>query len=77
MQAVVRALRAQGWGGSIVNSGTVLVHDAVAGFPATVGSPCRTGSEPGSADRGGQAVRRSGGAVVRPGTGPPRTGPGR
>ncbi|MBT2452824.1 SDR family oxidoreductase [Streptomyces sp. ISL-43] len=34
-QAVVRALRAQGGGGSIVNIGTVLVDHALAGFPAT------------------------------------------
>ncbi|MFD9408778.1 SDR family NAD(P)-dependent oxidoreductase [Streptomyces sp. NPDC059989] len=34
-QAVVRALRAQGRGGSIVNIGTVLVDHALAGFPAT------------------------------------------
>ncbi|MFF5704018.1 SDR family NAD(P)-dependent oxidoreductase [Streptomyces sp. NPDC012794] len=34
-QAVVRALRAQGRGGSIVNIGTVLVDHAVAGFPCS------------------------------------------
>lgn len=34
-QAVVRALRAQGRGGSIVNIGTVLVDHALAGFPAS------------------------------------------
>ncbi|MFB6521374.1 SDR family NAD(P)-dependent oxidoreductase [Streptomyces sp. NPDC056401] len=34
-QAVVRALRVQGSGGSIVNIGTVLVDHALAGFPAT------------------------------------------
>ncbi|MFE4636908.1 SDR family NAD(P)-dependent oxidoreductase [Streptomyces sp. NPDC056773] len=34
-QAVVRALRAQGEGGSIVNIGTVLVDHALAGFPAS------------------------------------------
>ncbi|MER5762492.1 SDR family oxidoreductase [Streptomyces sp. NPDC002082] len=34
-QAVVRALRVQGRGGSIVNIGTVLVDHALAGFPAT------------------------------------------
>ncbi|MFD0373914.1 SDR family NAD(P)-dependent oxidoreductase [Streptomyces sp. NPDC127112] len=34
-QAVVRALRAQGRGGSIVNIGTVLVDHALAGVPAS------------------------------------------
>lgn len=34
-QAFVRALRAQGRGGSIVNIGTVLVDHALAGFPAS------------------------------------------
>ncbi|MCX5192456.1 SDR family oxidoreductase [Streptomyces sp. NBC_00249] len=34
-QAVVRALRDQGRGGSIVNIGTVLVDHALAGFPAS------------------------------------------
>ncbi|MGI8331433.1 SDR family NAD(P)-dependent oxidoreductase [Actinomadura scrupuli] len=34
-QAVVRRLRAQGRGGSIVNIGTVLVDHALAGFPAS------------------------------------------
>ncbi|RST05832.1 SDR family oxidoreductase [Streptomyces sp. WAC07149] len=34
-QAVVRALRAQGTGGSIVNIGTTLVDHAIAGFPAS------------------------------------------
>ncbi|MER7822875.1 SDR family oxidoreductase [Streptomyces sp. NPDC096097] len=34
-QAVVRALRAQGRGGSIVNIGTVLVDHASAGFPSS------------------------------------------
>ncbi|MFC9293484.1 SDR family NAD(P)-dependent oxidoreductase [Streptomyces sp. NPDC057011] len=34
-QAFVRALRAQGGGGSIVNIGTVLVDHAIAGFPAS------------------------------------------
>ncbi|MGW7100759.1 SDR family NAD(P)-dependent oxidoreductase [Streptomyces sp. NPDC054883] len=34
-QAVVRALRAQGEGGSIVNIGTVLVDHGLAGFPAS------------------------------------------
>lgn len=34
-QAVVRRLREQGGGGSIVNIGTVLVDHAVAGFPAS------------------------------------------
>jgi NAD(P)-dependent dehydrogenase (short-subunit alcohol dehydrogenase family) len=34
-QAVVRRLRAQGRGGSIVNVGTVLVDHALAGFPAS------------------------------------------
>ncbi|MFE5804595.1 SDR family NAD(P)-dependent oxidoreductase [Streptomyces sp. NPDC056491] len=34
-QAVVRALRAQGRGGSIVNIGTVLVDHALAGFPSS------------------------------------------
>ncbi|MCY0940772.1 SDR family NAD(P)-dependent oxidoreductase [Streptomyces antarcticus] len=34
-QAFVRALRAQGRGGSVVNIGTVLVDHAVAGFPAS------------------------------------------
>jgi NAD(P)-dependent dehydrogenase (short-subunit alcohol dehydrogenase family) len=34
-QAVVRALRAQGTGGSVVNIGTVLVDHALAGFPAS------------------------------------------
>ncbi|MBW5482428.1 SDR family NAD(P)-dependent oxidoreductase [Streptomyces bambusae] len=34
-QAVVRALRAQGRGGSIINIGTVLVDHALAGLPAS------------------------------------------
>ncbi|MGE7385627.1 SDR family NAD(P)-dependent oxidoreductase [Streptomyces sp. NPDC004126] len=34
-QAVVRALRAQGTGGSVVNIGTTLVDHAIAGFPAS------------------------------------------
>jgi len=34
-QAVVRRLRAQGRGGSVVNIGTVLVDHALAGFPAS------------------------------------------
>ncbi|MBT2479386.1 SDR family NAD(P)-dependent oxidoreductase [Streptomyces sp. ISL-94] len=34
-QAFVRALRAQGGGGSVVNIGTVLVDHALAGFPAS------------------------------------------
>ncbi|WP_412076419.1 SDR family NAD(P)-dependent oxidoreductase [Streptomyces xanthophaeus] len=34
-QTVVRALRAQGRGGSIVNIGTVLVDHALAGFPSS------------------------------------------
>ncbi|MFG2876917.1 SDR family NAD(P)-dependent oxidoreductase [Streptomyces sp. NPDC048337] len=34
-QAFVRALRAQGGGGSVINIGTVLVDHAIAGYPAS------------------------------------------
>uniref|UniRef100_A0AAU2JY06 SDR family oxidoreductase n=1 Tax=Streptomyces sp. NBC_00049 TaxID=2903617 RepID=A0AAU2JY06_9ACTN len=42
-QTVVRALRTQGRGGSIVNIGTVLVDHALAGFPASAAVVSKAG----------------------------------